>query len=136
MSSKDQVLSRVLKHYGLNETDKILYTEVSEAHIQEIAEAHCREWPRLPVFLCMENPRKVPKDIEDDVRGAKKQRVKFFDVWKTEKKTDATYYALINALVSIKEREDAEFVCSLLEKADVPQGKEGQRVPSILIHLT
>ncbi len=124
MTLEHQQFSRVLELSGLNENDDILHTEVSDAHIQKIAEAHCREWQNLPVHLSMKNTRTVAKDIKKNISGVKEQTEEFFDVWKTKKGNDATYYALINALLHIQQRADAEFVCGLLKEAaaDGPQG--------------
>ena len=120
--------SKVLKINGIKETDAILSTKVTDLHALDIADAHCSEWASLLVVLGIENSSSVKKDIEKKhVGDAKEQRKEFFEVWKKQKGKEATYKVLINALLQIKQRSDAEYICNLLkDSTDAnPQESEG-----------
>ena len=107
--------SKILKIYHLKENDAVLDNKVSIVHATEIAAHHCHEWRRLLVFLFSEDeePNSIKKDIEK-VEGPQQQRDEFFNVWKKKKGKEATYKALISALLHIGCREDAEVVCKIL----------------------
>lgn len=119
-------LSSTLKRYGLGEGDAILCRQVSYGHSQEIAVAHCRQWMWLPVRLDMENPQIVKEDIEREYQGARERTQRFFNAWREQKGKEATYKVLINALLHINRKADAEFVCQLLEdfSGEDPQDSE------------
>ena len=108
--------SKILKRCNLKENDAVLDNEVSTLHATEIAAHHCHEWGRLLVYLFSENekPDSIKKDIEKKVGEPQQQREEFFNVWIKKKGNDATYKALISALLHISCRADAEFVCKIL----------------------
>ena len=91
-----------------------LSEQVSDVHLQDISRSCCSKWRRLPARLEMEEI--VVQDI-DRLQGLSEEekRLNFFKQWKSEKGSEATYKKLIDALVKIKCREDAEKVQCLIE---------------------
>ena len=71
-------------------------------------------WRWLPAALDMEHPTIVVNDIERGKGHESDMRDHFFTVWKSEKGTDATYKALISALLRIDCRKDTEYVCGIV----------------------
>ena len=101
--------------------------KVSECHIEEISSGCCEHWKRLQPYL--NNMTKIlVKDIDAKLVDAKEKRREFFQSWVEQEGSDATYFKLIEALLTIKCKEDAEFVCSLLQK----QLKHGDSAPAVL----
>ncbi len=93
-------------------TDEDCDKQVSDRHLAELSRTHCRNWRQLPPYLYMASI--VEHDIDCDSRGERKKREDFFKEWKEMKGSDATYKALIGALLKIGSRNDAEYVCQLL----------------------
>ena len=88
--------------------------KVRECHIEEISGGCCEHWKRLQPHL---NMTKISvRDIDAKPVEAKEKRMEFFQSWVEQEGSDATYFKLIEALQTIKCKEDAEFVCSLLQK--------------------
>lgn len=108
-------LKNFLQQFHLGEKDTIL--KVSGIHLQEISRSCCHKWRSLPVALDMEN-HLIWEDIEREVGDEEGRRERFFSRWQSEKGTDANYRTLINALLVIKCKQDAERVCRML----IPKG--------------
>ncbi len=122
MSSAQRTdLSSTLQRYHLSESD--ILQPVSNIHLQEISRSHCRKWRSLPVALDMEN-HLIWEDIELEVRDEERRRNTFFSRWQSEKGADANYKKLINALLVIGCRQDAEYVCELLKNTETTGGKQ------------
>ncbi len=122
-------LSSTLQRYHLNESDVL--QQVSNIHLQEISHSHCHKWRSLPVALDMEN-HLIWEDIDLEVRDEERRRNKFFSCWQSEKGADANYKKLINALLVIGCRQDAEYVCGLLKNTETTGesgGKQKINVP-------
>ena len=100
----------LLKKYELNE-DKCKL-KVTECHLQEIAGRCCKDWKWLQPHLQMD------KIVVDDISGKaideRDKRLEFFQKWVEKEGSDATYFRLIHALQKIGNKNDAEFVCTLL----------------------
>lgn len=95
------------EHYKL--TGKVCKQEVSDRHLEEIT---CEQWRKLPPYLDLEAT--ILNDLERDFRTEEERRVGLLKKWKGRKGFDATYIALISALLEIKCRNDAENICKLL----------------------
>ena len=67
------------------------------------------------------------EDIDCQEMDEHQKREKFFSTWKENKGSEATYTKLIRALLTIESKEDAEFVCKLLQKQQEAQLKEHQQ---------
>lgn len=82
-------------------------------HLQEIARSSCKDWKWLGPYL------KIGKvevnDIDNKRAEEKVKRLEFFQVWVEKDGSDASYYKLIDALLKNGKKEDAEFVCTLLQ---------------------
>ena len=114
MAIEHKDLYSFLVKKGLKGKEAILSTRVTEAHAQEIAVAHCLKWAYLVVHLGFKDSTAIRHDIKTNANynNEQERRQRFFDVWR--ERDDATYRALINALLHIDQRADAEFVCELL----------------------
>ncbi len=54
-------------------------------------------------------------DIDYGQRSEREKRQSFFKEWKQRKGSNATYKALVSALLKINHRDDAEYLCRLLQ---------------------
>lgn len=108
--------SKILSLYGLDADEDVLDTKVSHIDSQTIATACSFKWGQLLPLLGVKHPKTVQNDIQNDYSSLPEKRENFFSVWIKEKGSEATYRALIIALLQIKERESAEFVCNLLKE--------------------
>ena len=104
-------MSDILKRFGLTEDDWEI--EISDLHLVELSRKHCSCWKLLPSHLELEPI--VAKDIRKSSSNEPDQRVEFFRQWKERKGSYATYKKLVQALLDIDQREDAEYVCKLLK---------------------
>ena len=121
MSSNCSELKSLLEHYQLRESD--IRQPVSYKHLQEISLSRCTKWRFLPAALEMENPDNVVSSIEREVEKEEERKAKLFSQWRSEKGSDAKYKELIDALLEIGCKQDAEYVCELLT---VPRESEGK----------
>ena len=69
----------------------------------------------------------IMRDIDCKEMDEDQKRERFFSTWKGNKGSEATYAKLIHALLTIESKEDAEFVCKLLQKQHEDQLKEQQQ---------
>ena len=110
----------IMERYQLQEED--CSKQISDSHLEKIAHSNCEKWRSLPSYLKMEAI--ISKDIEREFKGEEERRLEFLKHWKQERGLDATYRELVNALLEIKCRQDAEKVCELLQKflSTAPEG--------------
>ena len=94
-------------------SDKECSKQVSDIHLQKLTRTHITKWRLLPPILGLEEAMKDDIDHESGDEGEK--QYKFFTGWKEMQGADATYKALINALLKIGCRSDAEYVCQLMQ---------------------
>ena len=88
---------------------------ISDIHLQMIASSRAIKWKFLPAVLEMANPTVVLSDIGGEGgRPPDQMRADFFGRWQSEKGSDASYKNLVNALLQINCKQDAEYVCELL----------------------
>ena len=60
---------------------------------------------------------KVPvNDIDKKNIDESEKRLLFFQLWVEQEGSGATYYKLLTSLLAINNKEDAEYVCKLLQK--------------------
>lgn len=104
-------ISLLLQQYNLPE--EACSQQVSDVHLEMISRSHCKNWKRLPVYL--ELACTVASDIDRKQVEESEKRIEFFSGWKEQKGSAATYESLINALLTINCRQDAEYVCELLQ---------------------
>ena len=125
--NNDDVLSSLLEHYKLTEDE--MNKAVSDVHIEVISQSHCEHWRKLPSQLKMKTI--IVKDIDREQLDQEEKRLAFFKRWKQEKGFEATYKALVIALLEKKCREDAENICKLLKKSltQSPQESTSTEVP-------
>ena len=106
-------LDQILNTYKLEEKD--CDGAVSDLHLEVISRSYCTKWKSLPAHLEMEV---IVVDDIDRINGDKQEkRHAFLKKWKGTKGSDATYRKLINALLTIECRKEAEGVCELLQKS-------------------
>ena len=102
-------LNQILNDYQLAEKD--CNVPVSDLHLKEISQSYYwnrTNWKSLPAHLKM-----IEIEVDD---SEQEKRHAFLREWKAVKGSDATYKNLINALLAIECRQDAEGVCKLLQK--------------------
>lgn len=97
-------------------TDEDCSKEVTEKHLDKICSFLCVNWRQLPSYLEMKANVVTTVDCEQ-VKEAEKKRM-FFLEWCQKKGPDATYKALIIALLEKEHVKDAANVCKLLQKKD------------------
>ena len=110
MASSISEMNSLLKQYKIKEED--VNREVTNIHIDKISRSHCEKWKSLPAYLEMEGI--VASDIEKKPIEEEEKRNNFFSKWKEEKGSEATYKALIGALLEMKCKKDAESVCEMI----------------------
>ena len=103
--------SELLSSFGLSRED--CGRTVSDAHAECISRKCCKHWKKLPSHLGLDTI--VVDDISSGQGDEETKRHNFFLKWKETKGSGATYRALINALLVIDCREDAEKVCDILK---------------------
>ena len=108
----DQVINTVCAQLKLAEQD--LDKKISDLHLDEIAQARCIKWKLLPSRLGLEGV--VAQDIDTDFSREFDKRREFFKQWKQIKGFEATYRSLVRALLDIKQRDNAEYVCELIRQ--------------------
>lgn len=88
--------------------------QVHDDHLETLSQDHCGEWRRLPPHLGLKTI--VTEDIDrNSAQSEPDKRYTFFTVWKKRKGADATYRALVTALLKIENRHAAECLCKLLK---------------------
>ena len=102
---------KLIQRYGLTEGD--CNKEVSDIDLQRISSSYCKHWKKLPAYLGLESI--VVEDLERSQEEEDTKRHKFLLRWKDRKGSAATYGKIINALLKIKSRQDAERVCAILK---------------------
>ena len=103
----------LIKKFGLTERD--CNDPVTDIHLDIIARSCSASWTSLVTQLEV-------KDIVVNNNGntqddPEEERKKFYRKWKISKGADATYSQLINAMLKIDCKLDAEEVCKLLQES-------------------
>ena len=110
-------LSDLLESYKLSVQE--CQRKITEVHLQEIARSCCKDWKWLGPYLKI-NKVEV-NDIDSKNAEERDKRLNFLHVWVEREGSDASYYRLINALLKNGKREDAEFVCALVQVKASPR---------------
>lgn len=103
-------LSGILQHHGLEEAS--LNKEISRKYFTELS-SFLVEWRQVAPILDLDYAE-VTAIEENHVGNARMMRIGFLERWK-QKSGNATYGALMKALLRIKERADAQGVCEVLK---------------------
>jgi hypothetical protein len=104
-------VSVLMVQYGLTEDQ--CNKQISKVHIGDISRSACRKWRLIPAYLGMKDI--VISDIEHEATSEEERRNNFLNLWRDEQGNGATYRVLIEALLEIKCRSDAEYICQLLQ---------------------
>ena len=112
---------KLLEQYGLCEEE--CNGKVTDEHLLTISRSYCKKWRSLYPYLDM---KRIDVAIaEHDGNGEENERLKFLEIWKAVKGCDATYKKLIDALLKVECRNDAEGVCELLKTSPPPLAQPG-----------
>ena len=107
-------LDLLLEEYKLKKKD--VNKQISAIHLDKISHYCCSQWRRLPAYLEMD--RIVKDDVDRlSTNEEAEKRSSFFSKWGDEKGSEATYEKIINALLEMKCKKDAEKVCKLIRPA-------------------
>ena len=99
--------STFLNRYRLQSAD--IDVKIHDKHVDKLAKICFNNWKELYSL------RMKAKDIEIIETNKSEAKAKLFlCTWKQRNGTDATYKCLIDALLEIEHREDAESVCEIL----------------------
>lgn len=106
--------------------------QVSDGHLEEISRSCCEQWKSLPPYLGLETI--VASDIDKSPKEEGEKRHDFFKKWKKVKGFAATYGKLIDALLAIKCRGDAEKVYKIMlstcaESSQPPEPSAASAMP-------
>ena len=88
--------------------------KVTDRHLLDISRSYFEKWRSLYPYLDM--TKTDVTNAEKDGNGEENERQKFLERWQEKKGCDATYIKLINALLEVECRSDAEGVCKLLQQ--------------------
>ena len=110
--NEEQAFHRLMNHYGL--TEEHYDQQVRDIHLEELSRSGCKQWKSLPPHLEVETI--VAEDIDNSREDPGTKRYMFLLTWKDRKGFDATYRQLINALLKVGCRQDAEKLCEMLKK--------------------
>ena len=113
---KHSTFLEVIEHYELTKED--CNKPLRDAHLVSISRSSCTSWKSLPAHLGLEAI--VAEDADRSQADPEEKRLKFFRQWKKRKGSKATYSQLINALLKIDCRQDAEDVCQILSEPLTP----------------
>ena len=101
--------SEFLDYFDLKPED--VNVKIDVQHINEIAKICIKEWDCLHTKLGIDT-----KDIAATEAGSSQNRsLQIICLWKKQNGREATYKRLIDALIKIKSREEAESVCEILK---------------------
>jgi hypothetical protein len=93
---------------------------VTDIHLECISRTCCKQWKSLPSHLGLEDI--VAEDIDKSQKTEREKRHEFLRQWKSTKGSEATYKRLIDALLQIRCKQDAEKVQEMLiESISQPQ---------------
>lgn len=102
-------LQELVEQYKLTNINQ----QVSAVHLEAISRTCIEKWKSLPPYLGLDTT--VADDIDKSEKEPAEKRYDFLKKWKQCKGSGATYRQLINALLRIDCRDDAECVCKMLD---------------------
>ena len=124
----DSKLSSLMRKYKLNNDD--CNKQVTGIHLEKISRSYSKRWMHLIPYLDMDTI--VGSDLQYCPSSEDCKRLLFFQEWKSQKGTEATYEAIIRALLEIDCRNDAEEICKLLQQPMQPVTSENTSSPEPL----
>ena len=105
----DEEKTLLIQKYKL--TDRLLQRKCSEDHMHNIAAFI--SWSEVGYYLCNIEGQDI-EDIDKDCRSQQQKRWKLLNKWEEGNGDDATYDALITAMLRARKRSEATDVCKLL----------------------
>ena len=102
-----------MEKHGLSEEDWSL--KVSDIHVGDISRFHYEKWRDLYPHLDL--AKIVVTDASRNYGSESERRSAFFNEWKEQQASDATYRKLVYALLQIGAKQDAVSVCELLAES-------------------
>ena len=116
----------LLTNYNLKEEH--YNKEVIEEHLIEFIKYYGHTWKNQHLYKhLVSNSKTIISDIENEQRYSEEdRRHEFFLKWQKVKGSEATYAALVNALLKGKCEEGAKYLCKLLQVSlgiDTREGK-------------
>ncbi len=102
-----------MEEYGLSEED--WNQKVSDIHVGDISQSYCDNWRDLYPHLHLK--KIVASDADRNHGSEVKRKAAFFNEWKEQRASEATYRRLVYALLRIGSRQDAASMCELLAKS-------------------
>ena len=116
MASSLTSAAALLEQYNLGKEE--CSKKVTDKHLVTISSSYCKKWRFIYPYLDM-----TSTDVTNAEKGGNDEESKgqrFLERWKEKKGCDATYIKLINALLEVECRNDAESVCELLHDKPSP----------------
>ncbi len=103
-------LAALMESFGLSE--EYFNKEISDVHLDQISRSYCGKWRELYCYLELDEI--LVSDMDHMIGSEEEKRRKFFAQWKEKKGSDVTYRRLLDALLEIGCRKDAEAICKLI----------------------
>ena len=93
---------------------------VSDIHIGVISRDYCMKWSDLYPYL---NLKEIDVyNVKRDYHDEQEKKGAFFSLWRQREGSHATYAKLIQALLKLECKKDAESICKLLQLSKGPTG--------------
>ena len=112
MASPSELDSLLATHEVARENSN---QQISDKDIDKISQSCGFPYGRLSSYLGMK--RVSAQDAKHDGKSEPDRRVSLLEAWKQMKGSDATYKALIAALLEMERRDDAEIICNFLKES-------------------
>ena len=103
----------LMEKHGLSEED--WNQKVSDIHVGDISRCLCEKWRYLYCHLDLD--KIVVSDASRNHNNEADRRSAFFNEWREQQASEATYRKLVYALLRIDAKQDAVDVCKLLAKS-------------------
>ena len=101
-------IAELMRIYQL--TEREVGQEISETHITQIT---LLSWEEVGQHLPGVSRQDI-RDIDKDGHEQMDKRRRLLDMWKERNGSNATYIAMITAMLKAQKREEAEAICRLL----------------------
>ena len=132
MASPSELDSLLATHEVARENSN---KKISDKDIDKISQSCGFPYGRLSSYLGLKQV--CAQDAKQDGKSEPDRRAGLLEAWKQMKGSDATYRALIAALLEMERRDDAEIICNFLKESKLtapatpvqpyaaPSGKHG-----------
>ena len=127
-------MENVLTQYELTEDDCM--KKITDKDLDSICNTCSFPYGRMAPHLKVEQA--CAEDIKQDtnLRSESDRRSSLLKKWKQSKGSEATYKALLSALLGIERREDAEVICKLLKDSKSATPASTHRIPDTDVPAT